>query len=333
MTIGVIVPARDAAHLLPACLAAVMEQSRIPDDVVIVVGPSSDDTYGVAMGLMASRVRVLDNPDGDRASAINVALDAAESELVALVDAQARIGPEYLQRATEVLSDTSIAVVGGPMRPIGSTAIGRAMAAALQSPFGVGDSQFHFAGDARDVESVYLGVYRRDVFDRVGRYNPGLLRTEDDDLNARIREAGLRIRLDPSIQSTYRCRDSLGGIWRQYHGYGFWKVALATIRPSAIRWRHVVPAAFVLGLIIGCALALLGLWLPLVVLGASWVLAACVFAVRAPASGVTARALFPVVALVMHLAYGIGTLSAAAQWPRLANRVRASAAAAGAPRR
>ncbi len=332
MTVAVVVPARDAAHLLPDCLAAVTGQSWIPDDVVIMVGPSSDDTHNVATGLMAPGVRVLSNPEGDRASAINVALNAISADLVALVDAQARIAPDYLQRAAEVLTDRAIAVAGGPMRPVGSTVIGRAMAALLQSPFGVGDSQFHFAGDARDVESVYLGVYRRDVFDRVGRYNRALLRTEDDDLNARIREAGLRIRLEPSIRSTYRCRDSLVGIWRQYHGYGFWKVALATIRPSAIRWRHFVPAVFVLALIIGCALALLGWWLPLVVLGASWLLAACIFAVRVPASGLTARVLLPVVALVMHLAYGMGTLSAAAQWQRLANRVRASAAVAGAPR-
>lgn len=333
MTVAVVVPARDAAHLLPDCLAAVMRQSRIPDDVVIVVGPSSDDTHGVAMALTAQGVRVVSNPEGDRASGINAALIAITADRVALVDAQARIAPDYLQRAAEVLTDSSIAVAGGPMRPVGSTAIGRAMAAALQSPFGVGDSQFHFAGGARDVESVYLGVYRRDVFDRVGRYNPALLRTEDDDLNARVREAGFRIRLDPSIKSQYRCRDSLRGIWRQYHGYGFWKVALATIRPSAIRWRHFVPATFVLALIIGCVLALGGWWLPLVALSASWLLAACISAVRVPASGLAARVLFPAVALVMHLAYGMGTLTAAAQWKRLANRVRPSAAAAAAPQR
>src|SRR5688500_17335782 len=122
------------------------------------------------------------------------------------------------------------------------------MAAALRSPFGVGDSQFHFAGAARDVDSVYLGVYRADVLRRVGRYNVALLRTEDDDLNTRIRMAGFRIRLDPAIRSAYRCRETLGAIWRQYFGYGYWKVALATIRSGALRARHAVPAAFVVGL-------------------------------------------------------------------------------------
>jgi GT2 family glycosyltransferase len=322
VSIAVVIPVRNGAHLLADCISAIAAQTRPPDEVLVVVGPSRDGTRELAQQMAGDALRVLDNPDGDRASAINVALAATDAGLVALVDAQARIGPGYLQHAAEVLSDRSVAVVGGPMRPVGSTTVGRAMAAALQSPFGVGDSQFHFAGTARDVESVYLGVYRRAVFDRVGPYNPALLRTEDDDLNARIREAGMRIRLDPSIQSTYRCRESLADIWRQYHGYGFWKVALATIRPSAIRRRHLVPAAFVLSLAIGGVVAILGWWQPLLVFGTAWALVALIFTIRAPASGVAARALFPVVALTMHLAYGVGTLWGATRWPQLAKRVR-----------
>jgi hypothetical protein len=123
--------------------------------------------------------------------------------------------------------------------------IGQAMAAALRSPFGVGDSQFHYEGEAREVESVYLGVYRTDAFRRVGCYNTALLRTEDDDLNARIRAAGMKIWLDPAIRSTYLCRNRLSDIWRQYFGYGYWKVGLASVRRDALRARHMVPALFV----------------------------------------------------------------------------------------
>src|SRR5205823_5556409 len=127
--------------------------------------------------------------------------------------------------------------------------------------FGSGGSQFHLDGEPREVESVYLGVYRARTFNRVGWYNPALLRTEDDDLNWRIRDAGLRIWLDPAIRSTYLCRDTLGGVWRQYHAYGLWKVALATLRPGAIHPRHLVPAAFVLALI-GAAVISLSWWWP-----------------------------------------------------------------------
>ena len=147
------------------------------------------------------------------------------------------------------------------MRPIGTSAMGEAIAAALSSPVGVGDSSFHFEGEARDVDSVYLGVYRRTVLDAVGPYDPRLLRTEDDDMNARIRATGGRIRLDPSIRSTYIGRQTLGGLFRQYHGYGYWKVALAAKRRDAIRARHLVPAAFVLALVLAGAVSLVA-WPP-----------------------------------------------------------------------
>lgn len=333
MSTAVVIPVRNGAALVPECVAAIRAQSVPPTQVLLVVGPSADGTHEVATGLASGDISVIDNPAGDRASAINGALASVRAELVALVDAQARIEPTYLEAAAAVLEDPTIAVAGGPMRPVGRTVIGQAMAAALQSPFGVGDSQFHYAADARDVDSVYLGVYRREVLDQVGRYNTALLRTEDDDLNARIREAGLRIRLDPSIRSTYRCRETLSGIWHQYHGYGYWKVALATVRPSAIRARHFAPAAFALVLGVLLVMAVVGQWLPLLVLSGSWGLAAAGFSAAAPATSLTARLLFPVVALAMHLGYGVGTLQAAVSWRRLRTQVRAAAGeSAGAPR-
>ncbi|MEJ7804079.1 MAG: glycosyltransferase family 2 protein, partial [Candidatus Limnocylindria bacterium] len=138
--------------------------------------------------------------------------------------------------------------------------------------------------------------------------------------------SGLHIWLDPTIRSVYLCRDSLGAIWRQYHGYGFWKVALATMRPGAIHVRHLVPVSFVIGLV-GAALVSTLLWwpaLPLVLVG--YLAAAWVAALLGPAEEVSARLIFPLVTLTMHLAYGTGTLRGLLAWPRLRSLVRRGAA-------
>lgn len=317
MNIAVVIPVRDGARLLPECLRAVRGQTRAVDEVIVVVAPSSDTTRELADSLAHGPIRVLDNPAGDRGSGINVALDGIEAELVAVVDAQSRLAPDYLEAATEVLQDPEVAVVGGSMQPVGVGAISRGMAAALRSPFGVGDSQFHFGGQAGDVDSVYLGVYRRQVFKQVGGYNPALLRTEDDDLNARIRAAGFRIRIDPRIRSTYRCRDTLTAIWRQYFAYGYWKVALAAVRRGAIRPRHMAPLAFIAVLLISTVIGFAGWWLPMLVLLGAWLAAATVAAMTAPADGITTRLLFPPITLTMHLAYGAGTVLGLVSYPRL----------------
>lgn len=308
--VAVVIPARDCAAMLPRCIDAVQGQTHRADEIIISVGPSGDATRTVAEQLSADdpRIVVCDNPAGDRGSGINVALERLSSEVVAMVDAQSIIEPDYVQRALAALARSGAGVVGGAMRPRGLSAVGEAVAAALTSPFGIGDSQFHFAGEPRDVDSVYLGVYRADVLAHAGPYSSELLRTEDDDMNQRIRDLGYRIHLDPAIVSTYLCRNSLGALWRQYHGYGYWKVALACARPSAIRVRHGVPAAFVVALA-ASAIVSGRYWRPaLPALLGTYVAAAGAAAARQPALTVRTRALFPVVTLVMHAAYGVGTL-------------------------
>jgi GT2 family glycosyltransferase len=324
--VAVIIPARDAAHLLPACVAAVAGQDRPPDEMWIAAAPSRDGTLAVANHLAggSSALTVIENTVGDRASGLNLAIRRTAADVIAFVDAQSVLAPDYLATSMRVLEDKHAAVVGGPMRPVGGTAIGQAMALALQSPFGIGDSQFHFAGAAREVDSVYLGVYRKSVFDRIGLYNSQLQRTEDDDLNWRIKAAGLRIWMDPAIQSTYQCRGDLASIWGQFYGYGFWKVALATLRPSAIRMRHVVPAAFVIGLAIAVLVSALAWWPALPLLIAVYLLAAFVAAALGSGSP-AARLLFPVVTATMHVAYGAGTLLGLASWMRLRRLARQGA--------
>jgi succinoglycan biosynthesis protein ExoA len=315
--IDVVVPLRDAAAMLPGCLETIRAQTLPPGAIHLVVGPSRDATLEVARGAWARdpRVVVSENPSGDRGSAINVALDALDpdTEAIAMVDAQSRLAPDYLERSADVLEHTGAAVVGGQMRPVGMGTIGQAIAAALSSPVGVGDSNFHFEGQARDVDSVYLGVYRRSALDVAGRYDPTLLRTEDDDMNARIRAGGGRIRLDPAIRSTYLGRQTFGALFRQYLGYGHWKVALAAKRPDAIRPRHLAPAAFVLGLVVAGLISIV-LWPPalpivvvlyLVVLGIVGLLTA-----RAP---LPSRFVFPFAVATMHLGYGLGSWQAILQ--------------------
>jgi glycosyltransferase involved in cell wall biosynthesis len=309
--IDVIVPARDAAALLPGCLESIRAQTTPPGRVHLVVGPSSDGTLEVARAAWSrdDRIVVRENPAGDRGSAINVALDALDpdTDAVAMVDAQARLAPDYLARSASILDESGAAVVGGPMRPIGTSAVGEAIAAALTSPVGVGDSSFHFEGAARDVDSVYLGVYRRSVLDAIGRYDPGLLRTEDDDMNSRIREAGGRIRLDPAIRSAYIGRQTLRALVRQYHGYGYWKVALAAKRPGAIRLRHLVPAAFVAGLLVALIGSVL-VWPPMLpVIAAFYLAVLLVVGVVTIRGSLTSRLAFPLAIATMHLGYGLGT--------------------------
>ena len=328
MIVAVVIPAREAEALLRGCIESVRAQHRPADEVWVVVGPSRDGTLRAARELADDITVVLENPAGDRGSALNLVLDASHADAFAFVDTQSRLDPDYLSSALDAFERTGAAVVGGPMRAGGPTPVAQAMAAALRSPFGIGDSQFHFGGRGREADSVYLGVYRGSAFGRVGRYNAALLRTEDDDMNARIRAAGMRIWLDPAIGSTYLCRTRILEIWTQYRGYGYWKVGLGTIRRSAIRPRHLVPAAFVAGTAVATAISVVA-WRPaVVVLSAAYVATAWADAVRMRGLGLRARLIYPLVTLTMHVGYGVGSLTGLFRWADLRAAARRGAAKA-----
>ena len=96
------------------------------------------------------------------------------------------------------------------MRPVGRTSFGRAVAAVTSSPIGIGNGRFHYATEACDVETVYLGTFDRRTIVAAGGYDEAGIQwaAEDQELAFRVRQQGGRIRLDPSIRSWYTPRET-----------------------------------------------------------------------------------------------------------------------------
>jgi succinoglycan biosynthesis protein ExoA len=159
--------------------------------------------------------------------------------------------------------------VGGiwEIRPTGTGAIAAGIAAAASHPLGVGDARYRYTDQAQSVDTVPFFAFRRELIDRVGKYDESLLTNEDYEFNVRVRQAGGTIWLDPAIRSTYYARPTLGGLARQYWRYGYWKGRMLLRYPRTLRWRQALPPVFV-GSLIG--LFILAVALP----WADWLLAA-----------------------------------------------------------
>jgi len=260
--VSVVLPIRNEERTIGDCLGAVLAQDYPAGrmEVLVVDGQSTDRTRVVVEEAAArdpwSRVRLLDNPVGSAPPALNIGIRAARGELIARVDGHTIIAPDYLRRCVETLRETGADNVGGLMRPEGRGYVGRCIALATGSRFGVGNSRFHYDEHGGEAETVYLGCFRRVIFERVGLFDEGLIRNQDDELNDRIVASGGRIWLDPRIRSTYYNRGSYRSLWRQYYQYGYWKVRVLRRHPEARRARHLAPAALVAAL---ASAALVGL--------------------------------------------------------------------------
>ncbi len=110
------------------------------------------------------------------------------------------------------------------------------------------------------MDTVYLGCWRREIFDRIGLFDETLVRNQDDEWNLRLTRAGGRIWQSPRIRSVYSVRESLGALFRQYLQYGYWKVRVIRKHRLPASPRHLVPGLFLASLLV---LGVAGLfWLP-----------------------------------------------------------------------
>ena len=176
----------------------------------------------------------------------HAAISAASGDVIVRVDGHTVVPVDYVRRCVEVLQETRSQCVGGAWVTHGSGRVGRAIAAAQASRFGVGGVAFRVGRpQPGPVDTVPFGAYPREVFAKIGGFDPELVRNQDDELNLRLIQAGGTVWYDPVIHCDYFSRSSLRRLWRQYFEYGLFKIRVAQKRGGFSSVRHVVPAAFV----------------------------------------------------------------------------------------
>jgi succinoglycan biosynthesis protein ExoA len=219
-------------------------------DVLVADGASDDggiERLRAAARDAGLRLRVLDNPAGWVSHGLNACIREARGDLIVRLDCHSRYAEDYLRRCAEVSEQTGAWNVGGRLVPTGTTRIERAVACAMDSPFGGIGWTRSSGGERVDTDTVTFGAFRPEAFARAGLFDEALLRNQDDEFNMRLRAAGGRIVLDPAITVMYRPRGSLRAVWRQYFEYGLWKVPVMLKHKRIATVRGVVPLVFAVG--------------------------------------------------------------------------------------
>ena len=258
--VSVVMPVRDEERHLADSVGCVLEQEYPGGfELILAVGPSRDRTEAIARELAAadSRITVVANPSGQIASAMNAAVKSARHGIITRIDGHAMLPDGYLRTAVRTLLETGAADVGGMMAAEGITPFQRAVAWAMTSPAGMGATANHTGGQAGPVDTVYLGVYRREAIEQVGGYDETMLIAEDWELNHRIKAAGHLIWFTPELRVTYRPRATLAALSKQHFRYGRWRRVVARRYPETVNPRYLAaPVATALnaaGLVLGLA--------------------------------------------------------------------------------
>ncbi|MEI6766185.1 MAG: glycosyltransferase family 2 protein [Bacteroidota bacterium] len=319
--VSVIIPCRNEEAFIADCIDSLLANDYPHEfiEILVVDGLSSDKTIDIVKQYSEkfSFIQLISNPKKIFPAAVNAGFNASSGDVIMIAGAHAVYDSKYISASVRLQFELGADNIGGVLITKGKNEnfIGKLITATLSNPFGVGNSTFRTGSDkVCEVDTVFGGCYRREVFETIGLFNENLVSTSDMDYNSRLRRNGGKIFLSPEIKVEYYTRSTFSRFMKNNFRNGFWVIyPLRFVNTLPVSLRHLVPLGFFLGT---AGLAFLGLlhfcfWWMLGGIGALYVLAAYYFSFsRAAKGGIAGAFIQPFFFVLLHYTYGIGSVFA-----------------------
>lgn len=318
MTVSVIIIAYNEQNALPTLLGDIKAQTfpHGSTELLLVDSNSTDNTKQILQNFADENsdyyaVKVLDNPRKIQAAGWNVGLENATCDVIIRLDAHTRLPNDFISKNIQTL-EQGHDICGGKVNNYNAenTRWGEVITATESSMFGGSFAKFRRSEKAGYVDTLGLGAYRKEVYDKAGKFNENLARTEDNELHYRMRKAGYKFYYNPEIETQRETRNSFKKLTKQKYGNGYWIGLTLGVCPGCISLYHLVPFGFLMGIVATTVLAVFGLWY---FAAAMWGLYVLFTIVNTIISAVGNKFSFyyflmPFMFLILHLSYGTGTL-------------------------
>jgi cellulose synthase/poly-beta-1,6-N-acetylglucosamine synthase-like glycosyltransferase len=214
--VSIVVPVRNAERTVRDCIASLL-QLEYPEtrrEVIVVDNGSSDATLSIIRGLP---VKLVTEPRRGPSWARNAGINASGGDIIAFTDADCIAGTAWLRELVAGFQedDGAWAVAGEVLAFAPETRAEHYMArrqdrwqaAALRAP--------------RPYMVTANVAFRRQTFDKIGRFDPRFPIGQDQDLSWRFFAAGLRCRYAPTAIVFHRHRRTTWAFFKQQLGWGY----------------------------------------------------------------------------------------------------------------
>ena len=328
MLISVCMVAYNEEHTLHEILSDITAQTypHSSTELIFIDNNSTDGTLRLLEQFREEHIGeyngiiVKHNTSSILSSGLNAGIDAFSGDAYVRIDAHASIDPDFLEETVACLEGThghEPEFVCGGSRPTyapSDSALSQMLLSAEQSRFGASAANYRTEQKRDYVDSVFHAAYRREVIEKVGRFNEELWRTEDNEYNRRVQDAGYRICYEPRIRSKQQIRPTLKKMLKQKNANGYWVGYTLGCFPSCLSVFHLVPMLFLLASAACLALSFFGLWFFGAIMWGLYGLCDLAFTVKAIIDSDKPGAfhlILPLIFPLMHLVYGAGTIGGA----------------------
>lgn len=214
MKISFYIPAYNAEKTLRYAIESVNSQRVEVDEFFVVDDASTDHSREIAAGSFGVTPVFLKANKG-LANVRNVALSHCSGELVASIDSDVVLEPDWLENLLPEFDDPRVAGVGGMLLETGTDLVYRWRNVHMSQHWGtkrIENPRFLYGADT---------VFRKSVLEEVGGYDLRFRNNNEDvDISTRILERGYKLIYNPDAKGDHLKQPSLVGavdnLWNWY---------------------------------------------------------------------------------------------------------------------
>lgn len=306
IALSVICPCLNEQEYIKDVLEFFCNSKPLEKELFLVDGGSTDATKSIISEYQKqhSNIHLIDNPQKIVPVALNRAIPLCKGNVIVRIDAHSVYAMDYFEQILQTFERVEADIVGGPTRTKCKAPFQCAVAHAICSRFGVGNSLVHNLKYEGYSDSVTFGAWKKEIFSDTGLFDEALVRNQDDEFHYRAKSKGKKIYQNPDIKIWYYPRAKITALFSQYYQYGLYKPAVLKRVNSEIKLRHIVPSCFVIYL----------LSFPLILVSSFWLLPlflyliGSVYFATAIESDTKVKLLTALVFPTLHIAYGLGFL-------------------------
>jgi glycosyltransferase involved in cell wall biosynthesis len=200
------------ARSLPTLLDSIAAQTRLPDEVIICDGGSTDNTIELLRAERRFPLRVIAHPAANISQGRNLAIAAASGEVIACVDAGVRLDPQWLEKLVAQDDILRHQVVAGFFLPDGHTPFEIAMGATVLP-------QLSDVNPVTFLPSSRSVAFTKAAWQAVGGYPEWIDYCEDLLFDLALREKFGAFAFAPEAIAYFKPRSSLKSFFKQYYLY------------------------------------------------------------------------------------------------------------------